>query len=210
VWIGEAGVELQNGSTETELAEGSPTEQESKQIAAAKQFEALHETSTQIERIYYYGYVQPTETERYEKDKFHLFDTGLFEAGPEGKGLESNGEARPAYCRLAFVDHSCKPTVITLKLEEPAEAIRASIDANGLRTTVALERIEPGETTWTKVGESSDIGYGIDNPITMSARCEMNTERGISGVKAPVRYSATNADGTTYSATEKYFWCRAG
>jgi hypothetical protein len=208
IWIGEAGVELQDEKKPTELSaeEVGPELAMTRQTEAANDFLALHNFSPRIERIYYYEYRQPPEFERIEKG-IHLFDSGLFEAKPEEKGLGSKGEARPAYCVLAFADHSCKPTVTTLKPTEPGEELRASIDANGLSTTVAVERMEPGETTWSKIREASNIGYGL-GAITLHLVCEINNSRSVGGITAPVRYAATNADGTTYSATETYRWCR--
>ena len=212
IWISEAGAELQTGGEKpTTLAEGSRKEQEEKQATAAEDFEHLHSVSTHIERIYYYEYRAPTEQQQ-EKGELALpkielpFDSGLLEAEPEGKG-KSKGEVRPAYCVLAFADHSCKPTVTTLKPTEPGEELRASIDANGLTTSVAVERMEPGETTWSKIREATNIGHGL-GAITMSLQCEINNSRSVGGITAPVRYAATNADGTTYSATETYHWCR--
>jgi sugar lactone lactonase YvrE len=155
VWIGEAGVELQNGGPElTELARGSTlAEIRDKQRAAAKEFEDLHKVSSRIERIYYYSYGAPSQKEQKEgedqKPKELPFDSGL---------VSNVGEARPAYCVLLFSTHECPaPTVVaesrvvgvvrTEKFNFQSEAeipLYGSIDPNG--SPVSYE-FEHGPTT---------------------------------------------------------------
>jgi hypothetical protein len=216
LWISEAAVELQSGGkNRLPLVAGTKAEQKEKQEEAATEFEHLHRPS-RVDRIYYDAYRAPTEgtvLHNEAEEEPPPWDSGLLEAEPEGDGrpprAESHGEARPAYCRLAFANHSCIPTVTTLA-PETGQEIRASIDANGLNTTVVAERVEPGQTTWTKLGAEESIGHGVQPiPITPLG-CETNQERAINKVTAPVRYAATNAAGTTYSNTETYHWCRLG
>jgi hypothetical protein len=200
IWISEAGVELQSGGpVPTELAKIGSTqkEQEEKQTKAAEDFEKLHEVSTRIERIYYYGYRAPTEQKQeqgeHEKPVVKLpFDSSLFEAEPEGKG-KSKGEARAAYCVLAFADHSCEPTVV----DGPGAS--AVVDPNGRATTVhfdwhytvlheeasgELQEIdEHGETTPVSIGSGL---FGEVVPALVP-RCAPTFYRGV----------ASNNDGTT-------------
>jgi len=69
------------------------------------------------------------------------FDSGLVEAEPEPNGSgKSYGEARPAYCFLAYASHQCPPTVATLPEND------ARVDTHGLETQLTFEwRISSGE-----------------------------------------------------------------
>lgn len=142
IWISEAGVELHDGVKDgppTRLVkagdEGYEYEQQKK---AANVFLALryahpeHEPRalvSRVEKVYYYEYEAPAEAKVAKNG--NEFDSGLVESEPEGEG-KSYGEARTAYCFLAYADHDCPPTVTTLK--EPA--LGAQVDSHGLITEV--------------------------------------------------------------------------
>ena len=116
VWISEAGVELQNSKTATEL--DSPKKSKAANLKdqrkAAFGFLHLHSVSKHIELLYYYSYRQPSEQYR-GHDRAHAFDSGLVEAEnePNVNIYKNKGEARPAYCVLAYLSDACGPTVET-------------------------------------------------------------------------------------------------
>jgi hypothetical protein len=132
LWITEAGVELYTGGEHgkaTRLVEPNDEQWEfTEQEKAAEAFLNLRTTGPRVKRVFYYTYGAPTEEEA-EHDEF---DSGLFEAPPENKG-KSFGEARPAYCYLAYEHHDCPPTVKMLSGEGTAQ-----VDAHGLATHVKL------------------------------------------------------------------------
>ena len=205
IWIGEAAVELQNGKESTGLATGSATEQQDKQIEAAHRFEKLHKASSRIERIYYYGYRAPTEAEQLkgEKEKELPFDSGLFEAEPEPSRPEgerkSKDEARPAYCVLAFADHSCAPTVRTIfgflnkEGKKTGSGINAIVDPNGLATKLYFQYGKSGEEGYPHSTTPESIGAGLVSELW-----------GGSGLTSGIHFRAVaeNADGTRYGEEE--------
>jgi sugar lactone lactonase YvrE len=188
VWISEAGVELQNNKSRTHLddPEKSKTENRKDQRKAAFNFLHLHEASKHIERLYYYSYRQPTESERAKKKKPHLFDSGLVEAEhenevhfgsrKEAKLDKSNGMERPAYCVLAYTKHICAPTVMTgphasggsgtCSIHEEASAtVTGRLDPNGQPTRYWFEA-----GGWRTLVRSAGSGYGVEK---VSARVEV-------------------------------------
>jgi hypothetical protein len=205
MWIGEAGVELQPGVGDkpTPLAEqkSSSTVREERQKQAAEDLETLHKASARIERIYYYGYRAPTEAkqEAGEKDKQLPFDSGLFEAEPEpGKrDPRSKGEARPAYCILAFADNSCKPVVATLgpEYKEVVNAVGA-VNPNGLATKVYFEEGYPGEGYSLATASQTVTGLSTTTITAHPTICE-----------GQYRVVATNAAGTAVGATKSFPAC---
>jgi len=143
LWIGEAGVELQNNETSTKLEEeGSIASNLDAQAGGAEVFLGLHSVSPRIERIYYYQYTAPSgEEERNSKFPGHLFDSGL---------LTNTHGLRPAYCVIVSSSHACPPTVTTTKNGQiPALAgscsqiqyarLRGTINPNGAETTFHFE-----------------------------------------------------------------------
>ena len=195
IWISEAGVELQSG-IKTRLGKGDSA----MQVESAEDFEHLHEISTRIGRIYYYGYRAPTEEEQAdgEASKRLPFDSGLMEAepGPHGK---SKGEARPAYCILVFADHSCKPTVETLvRGDEGVESWEvARVTPNGLATTIHFETGHEGEPYNSFfMSHSEPVGHGL-LPVLFGGD---DTPCGLYHFRAV----ASNAAGTAYGKDEKW------
>ena len=179
IWISEAGVELHDGTKN-----GPPTrllrqndepydyEQQSK---AANAFLALryatfpHEKISRIERVYYYTYEAPTETEAQQNP--NTFDSGLVEAISENKG-KSYGEVRPAYCYLAYKNHDCPPTVKTLPQVAGDTATQATVNPHGLSASVEItinsllpidgSELEPRTETTTL-----SLGPGVLHPATI-------------------------------------------
>ena len=117
MWITEAGVEQQAGNHQTNLAGLNckyPLNTACKlQELAAKDFLQLGGVSGRhgkghIERVYYSLYKGPTNEQKKEQKKPHLFDSALLEGnGPEPR------DWRPAYCVLAFSHHHCPPLTVT-------------------------------------------------------------------------------------------------
>jgi Concanavalin A-like lectin/glucanases superfamily len=180
IWIGEAGVELQtgSGSDPTRLAEAdlSNKEQEERQTQAAEDFKSLHSVSTRIERIYYYGYRAPTEAEQQkgEKEKVLPFDSGLLEAEPNPGMSEpkSKGEARSAYCALAFADGSCKPSLKIIHEERVGTSfgVNAEVDPDGRETEAYLDYHED-EAPFEEI-EKISVGHGVGfAPAPLRAPC---------------------------------------
>jgi hypothetical protein len=139
LWIGEAGV-LQGA--ETFPFPGLTAQQRAAQRASAKAFLTLH--SPRLGRIYYYSMLQPTEGAREAEQPRQLFDSGLFEVKNEHGFYENKGEARPAYCVLAFADQTCQPTATTLFASEEGGtkyggSPEATVDPDGLATEVYFE-----------------------------------------------------------------------
>jgi hypothetical protein len=147
IWISEAGVLLHTGgepgaATRLVKANDEPYEYEQQSKAANTFLELRHATKSgekipRIERVYYYTYEAPSEV-LVEKNA-NEFDSGLFEAKPENKG-KSYGEARPAYCYLAYENHDCPPTVKTVPLppEDLGAQLEASVNPHGIPTTVEM------------------------------------------------------------------------
>ncbi len=153
IWISEAGVLLHTGgkpgkATRLLRHNDEPYEYE-QQSKAANTFLELrrstkpHEKISRIERVYYYEFEAPSESLISERGKENEFDSGLFEAKPEVKPEDkpkSHGEARPAYCYLAYENHDCPPTVSALPEmvshnQEP-DYEDASVNPHGIATTV--------------------------------------------------------------------------
>ncbi len=151
IWISEAGVELHDGvekgrPTRMVKANDEPYEYE-QQSKAANTFLKLrhatkpHEKISRVERVYYYEFEAPFEWEIAKNA--NEFDSGLFEVEPEVKPEDkpkSHGEARPAYCYLAYENHDCPPTVSALPEmvshnQEP-DYEDASVNPHGIATTV--------------------------------------------------------------------------
>jgi hypothetical protein len=161
IWISEAGVELHDG-----VKEGAPTrlvkendepyeyEEQSKAanaFLALRYAKSLHEKISRIERVYYYEYEAPSEEVVEESEKANEFDSGLVEARPEerpGHTPKSYGEARPAYCYLAYESHDCPPTITVLPPVNISGATYrpegASVNPHGLLTNIEFYDTELG------------------------------------------------------------------
>jgi sugar lactone lactonase YvrE len=176
IWIGEAGVQLNNGEGKTALFSNSEPLSFAVQTAAAEAFLDLHsalipgEKVSRVERIYYYHYQAPREVtvmEREEEKGKQTFDSGLIEAKPENKG-ESRGDVRPAYCVIAYSSHKCPPEVLKTEPEfrkvGPPEHeydelyVVPLINPHGLATTVEV-RLGGGGVFTTQ------IAPGVIHPI---------------------------------------------
>jgi sugar lactone lactonase YvrE len=175
IWISEAGVELHDsvkGAPPTRLMKENdePYEYE-QQSKAANAFLALryalapHEKISRIERVYYYTFEAPTEAK--VEENANEFDSGLFEAKPENKG-KSYGEARPAYCFLAYENHDCPPTVVTHPEDEHSGDAAASVNPHGLATsaefTVSFLAFREGKEKLETGGSTVSLGPGVIHP----------------------------------------------
>jgi sugar lactone lactonase YvrE len=223
IWISEAGVELQNDETATELdnPKKSRAINREDQRKAAFGFLHLHNAARHIERLYYYGYRQPPERARAEgkKPNPHLFDSGLVEAEhesnvkfkteAEAKHEESHGEARPAYCVLVYRASDCGPTVET---GPSITAIGGGVD-NG-RGGVCIDPTAYVTLKATIDPNGSDTAYYFEfggnltatryagngsEPQTVSIEAQAITSSPPGGgncLSIPFRVVASNADGT--------------
>jgi sugar lactone lactonase YvrE len=182
IWISEAGVELHDGvegAPPTRLVKENdePYEYE-QQSKAANAFLALryaiapHEKISRIERVYYYTYGAPAEKIVAERGRENEFDSGLFEAKPEGKG-KSYGEARPAYCFLAYENHDCPPTVKVLpeiinSPESPNDE-DGTVNPHGLNTTLEFINLHVGvlelEKTREIIEETRTVKFTIGGHV---------------------------------------------
>ncbi len=123
VWISEAGVELHNGEEggrpirtlvkpDDERFEFEEQRKAAETFLALREAKGSHEHISRIKRVYYYSFTAPNEAVVAEHK--NAFDSGLYEAEPEpGKSKPtSRGEARPAYCYLAYRSRRCPPSVV--------------------------------------------------------------------------------------------------
>jgi hypothetical protein len=174
IWISEAGVELHDSVKSTRLVVTHNEKLEFKrQIEAANAFLTLREakpphekTPSRIERVYYYSYEAPGQ--EMVKENANAFDSGLVEAQP-------SGEARPAYCYLAYKSHDCPPTVETVQLPNPDGPLEAIVDTHGIPTTVEMllsgEGCGGGEFCDQPFKEKQtqpEVGGDVIHPLTVS------------------------------------------
>ena len=166
IWIGEAGVELNNGAEieDTQLARGDEAEKFGRQTAAAESFLTLHkahvggESVSRIDRIYYYSYSAPPENEVLEKqhEEKGAFDSGL---------VDVHHEPRSAYCVLAYANHVCPPM---LKEEElTASTIKIEVWTYGLSTEASFHFVvrSAGKSNETVIRK--DVGPGVMTPVVL-------------------------------------------
>jgi sugar lactone lactonase YvrE len=199
LWIGEAGVK----QTQEQIPFKGLTPQEREtQRASAKAFLSLR--SPRLARAYYYSYRQPSEGARAPARR-PSFDSGLFEASYENGLYKNKGEARPAYCVLAFANEKCSPTVVTLRRgEEGINAGEAArVTPNGLSTEVYFEAgkdelgggpPEPYNPIYTSPPNA--IGSGLKPVVTTPTRGEPSC--GFYHYRAV----ASNIEGTAEGADE--------
>ena len=196
LWIGEAGVQLDNGHETTRLVGKTGPADFALQTAAANAFLGLHSTLGQgekisrIDRVYYYSYEAPTEVEieRNKANRRETFDSGLIESAPENKH-RSYGEVRPAYCVLAYASHDCPPTVLATFPPVVNGEMSGLVNPHGLETTVTFEVDGSDEATKT-------IGPGVIHPVVVSG----GKFGGGCSVYA-YRVTATNAGGSATGST---------
>ncbi len=208
LFMSEAGVELQDGTAETELGElktkteGEQNEKRELQQEAAETYlhlsEGLH---YQIDRMYYYEYTSPTLAEQKE----NKFDSALLEV--EGKHLRE----RPAYCVLAYKNHACPPTseVEPEKYRDGVEECNESPKSVQLRGTVDPEGVKTG-SYYFEYGESPGYGQktGVQTLheeagswVANEVRATVATTVGGGGCPAPIyfRIVATNSQASKTS-----------
>jgi hypothetical protein len=130
----------------------------------------------------------------------------LLEAEPEEKGLGSKGEARPAYCVLAFSNHSCVPTITTVFSSEKegrkyGDGLEATVTPNGLTTKTYFQYTRVGvgedESAYDHTTTPQTIGFGLA-PVSVSGGSECDLY---------YRAVAENAAGTSYG---QEVWCMFG
>ena len=214
IWIGEAGVELQNQGEATPL-EGEPGLQQS----AALEFLNLHNASNRIDRVYYYSYKQPTERQREPREQnLHHFDSGLLEAENEKLSYDNMGRARPAYCVLVSEHAYCPPTVRTeepitpgIGCDEPEcpTTVSGSVNPNGSPTTYDFEygptKSYGHLTTPTPVsaGEGTSAVEGSANVLVEFQKAlKEGKETGV----VHFRLVASNTGGSSYGADSEVRW----
>jgi sugar lactone lactonase YvrE len=198
IWISEAGVLLHTGGhpgAETRLVKpGDERYEYEQQTKAADDFLELrhatkpHEKISRIKRVYYYTYGAPTESE--VEENANEFDSGLFEAKSEEKG-KSHGEARPAYCVLAYESRECPPTVVRAFPEN--EEAKALVNPHGLPTTVEFQAEEFGASSQITTG--SDVIHPMPIPAGPLGPCQSTVRvsvvaksSGGSSTGSPVEY----------------------
>jgi hypothetical protein len=97
-------------------------------------------------------------------ERTNEFDSGLFEAEPEGGGpsheIKSHNEPRPAYCYLAYGSHRCAPSIV-----EGNGAYM--VNPFGIATTVefTVEGVENGTGEGT---QRKRLAEGVIHPVLVA------------------------------------------
>ena len=224
LWISEAGVQLEGG-VKTKQMEGSEQHQKVEQEKAATEFLALQRAAPlRIQRVYYYSYGAPTESEQEKGEaetnevEFKLpFDSGLVEGEPEEewKG-KSEGAPRPAYC-IIVLGGKCPPAVgvTTVAGGNEGEACHSSseclfaiggmVNPEGSPTTYHFEygpTAAYGHTTRPKRAGSGDA----ETQVTENANTASEVQKGVISGVLHYRIIVHNAHGITKGGDGTVNW----